>query len=137
MSSLEELPDRLFPVRRYFSLLLAFDAPAQLSNDETDALRKLVDRGLIHFSSWGENCERVHDAVDRLDVDRVSKVEHIIMTTWHSRESLEEAMFFFRYCVCPAEPLQSISYDRFAVSIDRPEWHHSMAQYFSRKKAAK
>jgi len=122
-------------VRQYFSLLVAWNAPDQLSVNDAAALRRLVDSGLIYFCAWGKNCERVHDAVDRFDIDRPTKVDHIIMTTWHSRKSLAEAMWFFRYCVCPADPLQSVAFDRFAVSIGRSGWHKSMAQYFGRKRA--
>ena len=130
---LEQLPDRLPHARQYFSLLLAWDGPEHLNADEVDAITQLVDRGLIYFCAWGENCESVHDAVDHCDINRLQKVDHIIMTTWHKDETLEEAMSFFEDCVCPAEPLQDMPYDRFAVSVARPDWYQRMARYFSPK----
>jgi len=133
VNSLEQVPQCLPHARQYFSLLLAWDGPEHLNDGQSDAIKKLVDSGLIYFCAWGKNCESVHDAVDRCDIVRLQKVNHIIMTTWHNDETLEEAMFFFRYCVCPAEPLQNISYDRFAVSVGCPGWYQSMVHYFSRK----
>ena len=134
-ASLEELPDRLVHVRQHFSLLLAWDAPEKLIGGELDALKILLYDGLIYFCAWGKNCERVHDTVDHCDIDRPQKVDHIIVTTWHEQETLKQAMFYFRHCVIPDRPLQNTRYDRFAVSIGRPDWHNDMVRYFSRRRA--
>jgi hypothetical protein len=133
VESLEHLPQCLPHARQYFSLLLAWHGPEHLNAGQSVAIKELVDCGLIYFCAWGENCESVHDAVDHCDIHRLQKVDHIIMTTWHKDETLEEAMFFFQDCVCPAEPLQDMPYDRFAVSVGRPDWYQRMAQYFSPK----
>jgi len=81
VNSLEQVPHCLPHARQYFSLLLAWDGPEHLNDGQSDAIKKLVDSGLIYFCAWGKNCESVHDAVDRCDIVRLQKVDHIIMTT--------------------------------------------------------
>jgi hypothetical protein len=41
-----------------------------------------IAQGMFWFSSWGSDCERVHDLVDEVDIgDGVPEAKPIVMTT--------------------------------------------------------
>jgi hypothetical protein len=84
-------PDSLSLPTRHFVAFLAADA----SSVDTEILRKfarwLLDEGCVYFCAWGPGCERVHDIFDR----ECFEVEPVIMTTWHTEDSLDDALWFF------------------------------------------
>lgn len=62
-----------------------------------------LNQGMVYFCSWGPDCERFHDIVDEVLVeDDVGEqkfagpnTSDVIMTTWHAKDSLEDAIDFF------------------------------------------
>jgi hypothetical protein len=127
--TIAELAERL-PLRsRYFQFLLAWDAPDKTPQQLMSFFRPLVERGLVYFCAWGGNCEAVHGAVDRCDIERRPETRHadyIMMTTWHSDESLEEALWFFKVCALPRESIDPSECDRFSVAIGSSAWSIEM-----------
>ena len=111
-----------------FLLLLAWDAPEVDKQELTDIFRPLVDSGPVYFCAWGSNCEAVHDAVDQCDIEvheeagREISADSILLTTWHTGESLAEALWFFKVCALPAESFTRADCDRFAVAVGSSEW---------------
>ncbi|MEQ1716003.1 MAG: hypothetical protein ABL907_08470 [Hyphomicrobium sp.] len=67
-----------------------------------DLARQLIGAGAFYVCTWGIDCERMHDAVDNAGMEREqleprSLEEYpVVMTTWHSKESLDEALWFFK-----------------------------------------
>jgi hypothetical protein len=118
-----ELPSR-------FRLFVA----ANVSNISTDAVADFalaaLTRGMIYFCSWGEGCERFHDIVDEVIVeDDVSErrfagptTNDVVMTTWHERDSLEEALDFFATCAVPTDGLAPNSGFRLVICVGNPDW---------------
>jgi hypothetical protein len=106
--TITELAERL-PIRsRYFQLLLAWDAPDTTPQQLMRFFKPLVERGLVYFCAWGSNCEDVHDAVDKCDIERMPETpdaDYIVMTTWHDDESLEEALCSSRSVHSPLKAL--------------------------------
>jgi hypothetical protein len=49
-------------------------------------------------------------------------VDYIIMTTWHARESLAKALWFFKVCAVPEDSFEPSDCDRFAVAVGNPDW---------------
>ena len=128
VATIDELAERL-PVRsQYFLLLLAWDAPFK-TQQLTSFFSPLVNRGLVYFCAWGDNCEAVHDAVDECDIEMESEArsaDYIVMTTWHARETLREALWFFKVCAIPNDSIVPADCDRFAVAIGNPDWATEM-----------
>ena len=125
LAAIDELAERLPHQRPHFLLLLAWDAPDIEEEKLISLFRPLVDRGLVYFCAWGANCEAVHDAVDHADIERLHKpddFDHIIMTTWHARESLAKALWFFKACALPLQAYDPADCDRFAVAVGNPDW---------------
>jgi len=62
----------------------------------------LIDRGCLYFVAWGQDCERWHDAVDwaSLEAHDFGDVpdDRFVMTTWHDKESLSEALWYAGHC---------------------------------------
>jgi hypothetical protein len=119
--SLEDVPMAIGTVSMSYALFLAIDATS--INDE--ALRKtaksLLERGIAYFCVWGPDCERVHD---QFDLERMPQEPkgRIVMTTWHFKESLSEALWFFANCVEPDEGFEADCTDLVAVSVMNEAW---------------
>jgi hypothetical protein len=129
IDSIEELPDRLPRKCKYFTLLLAWDAPEISENGLVELFAPLVSSGLAYFCAWGERCEEVHDAVDDCFVEHELEsgvADPFLMTTWHRNESLEEALWFFRMLAIPAEISALADLERFAVAVGKLEWAEEM-----------
>jgi hypothetical protein len=102
----------------------------------TDVIDRVADRllrsGLVYVCVWGADCERVHDIFDEVHVahevlgdiqvdDGRSEPDFALMTTWHARETLEEAIWFFIQCAFPpGVELKTVSY--VAVTIGNTDW---------------
>lgn len=92
--AIDDVPLVLESVSTNYCLFLAIDA--SLTDDE--AMRRMaksfLERGIAYFCVWGPNCERVHDQFDLERKPREPKGQ-TVMTTWHSDESLSDALWFF------------------------------------------
>ena len=60
----------------------------------------MLEQGIAYLCVWGTDCERVHDLFDLERMPDEPK-GRVVMTTWHSKESLSEALWFFANCVEP------------------------------------
>ncbi len=102
----EEIPARLQMTSSCFALLAAMDFTGD-SPDMRDAIERLIDNGLVFFSSWGTGCEALHDLVDRVDMDSGhfdpnASFDDVLMTVWNSKRTLEETMWDFANAPCIA-----------------------------------
>lgn len=98
-----------------FALLLINGDQAHSVHELSALADDLIDRGCVWFSSWGPGCELAHDVFDEsvvgrgihdegFDADRMPEIE----TTWHTKDSLEDVIWFFLECVRPFPPHESI-----------------------------
>ena len=88
---------------RPFVALLAMDADTE-ENETLELLAShLIAAGCHYVCTWGPGCERMHDVVDevwhRVNSDLAALPadawdERDVMTTWHERESLDEALWY-------------------------------------------
>jgi hypothetical protein len=123
----EVLPHR----HNYFTLLLAWDIPEIEPGRLIERFRPLVDRGLVYFCAWGDQCEMAHDAVDYCVVEselEVGKSGHLTMTTWHDDEPLAEAIWFFRMLAIPTENHVFADFEQYAIAVANPLWAGEMIQ---------
>jgi hypothetical protein len=89
-----------------FALLLIADASVVDTDTVCDLATFCINNGVFSVSSWGPDCERVHDTFDEVDVelrflpqvDSDEPFEGVVMTTWHAKESLAEALEYFWTC---------------------------------------
>ncbi len=118
-----------------FVCLCAVDA-SSISSDALSAFcSELVDSGCAYFCTWGPDCERVHDIMDeRITGDNPPETDiGCLMTTWHPRESLAEAVDFFLTCTAPDEEYAQPGCPfGLAVVMGSPAWTAEMEQHLQR-----
>ncbi len=113
-----------------FRLFVAADLTHISTDAISDFASSALKNGMVYFCAWGPDCERFHDIVDELIVsdhlgDRVfagARTDKPIMTTWHSGDTLDEALDFFINLAQPADGLETDSYHWLAMSLDNREW---------------
>jgi hypothetical protein len=118
---LEDIPLALEPISTNYCLFLAMDATSIANEALRKTAKSLLDRGLAYFCVWGPDCERMHD---QLDLERMPEEpkERTVMTTWHSKDSLSKALWFFANCVEPVEGFAADCTDWVAVSVVNETW---------------
>lgn len=93
----EDLPAALVLPSPRFVLLLVWDASAAKVPTISDVATKLLAAGCVCACTWGSDCERVHDIFDECIVGDGSAdpdTTPLIQTTWHTADSLEDALWF-------------------------------------------
>jgi len=86
--------------RPYRAVLIVEEAVSQGWRDEVASW--LVESGCLYFIAWGVDCEAWHDTVDwsvleAFDFGDIPD-DKFIMTTWHDKEPLSEALWFAGNC---------------------------------------
>jgi hypothetical protein len=107
----------------HFVLLLAADYDNVPSEEITKIAKQLIDKGLAYICTWGPSCEKAHDAFDLANVlweEKKGKELHV-MSTWHSEEPIEEAIWFALFCAFVDEEICEQTSTIF-VNIENPQW---------------
>ncbi len=102
----------------HFVAFLAADATGVETAVLVEFVRKLLNAGCVYFCVWGPGCERLHDIFDEVCFE----VEPVIMTTWHSDESLDEALWFFVWNAHPDDGYVETTKSALAISVSRIDW---------------
>lgn len=101
-----ELPGSLAGIEPRFAALLVRDADQESVSTISAVTEFLFRAGCISLSTWGRDCERVHDIMDEvsewLEIDEgpnrhLQNPEDAEVTTWHS-ESFRSALFYLACC---------------------------------------
>lgn len=118
---LQGIPSALEAVSAKYCLFLALDATSINDEEIRRTAKMLLERGIAYFCVWGPECERVHDL---FDLERLPEEprDRVVMTTWHSKESLSKALWFFEYCAEPADGFAADCRDWVAFSIANESW---------------
>lgn len=100
-----------------------------------DFAKSLFSRGLASFSAWGPECEKVHDLFDAADAEAHpggTTYDDFIMTTWHSRESLESALWAFVRAGMTASNYEQTCKEWIIAVIGNPAWEEEIRSKFSK-----
>jgi hypothetical protein len=91
----------------------------------------IVPIGLCYFCAWGPDCERVHDLFDQViipfEISAQNPLQKLIMTTWHERESLRKAAWFFQNCAWPSEAKLQDDVEWVAISVKNMLWRNKIS----------
>lgn len=82
-----------------------------------------IDRGLFWVSTWGADCERLHDIFDRVGLAQ-GAYSGTVMSTWHDDEPLDDALHLF-WDAFPAEGKLG-GPARIGISVGSHEWAEEM-----------
>ena len=111
----------------HFVALLAFDARSVNSAAIEKLARNLLKSGCVYFCAWGPDCERVHDLFD----SQCDKATPLIMTTWHTNDSLDDVVWQFTNCSWPADEYWDSSRSGLALTVGSAEWEHHIHRRLS------
>ena len=129
----QDLPAVLDIESPYFVCVLAWDTSSVSVEEVVEVAKKLLKAGAVYVCTWGVDCERVHDIFDEvsLDIGPPYRDENLIMTTWHSNDPLEEAIWFALYNTYPAEDYEDSCGAVLGVSIGSDSWAAVMRKAFA------
>jgi hypothetical protein len=93
----------------HFVLVIAGDTANVRGPDLVDNAAALIGLGASYICCWGPDCERFHDCFDEADwmVNGESSDGRVLMTTWHSDEPLQEAIWFGLNSAIPSASYES------------------------------
>lgn len=135
-----ELPSKLNLPSRHFACLLVMDARSVSDAAIQQLAESLALSGLANLCTWGPDCERVHDISDRTFLDKGLQPQtddDVIITSWHDRQSLEDALQFFLYNSEPTECYSSSCGTGMAITIGSREWRSIIEEALSDVRAFK
>jgi hypothetical protein len=123
------------PSRR-FRLFVAADVTRDTTEVISEFTLAALKSGMVYFCAWGPDCSRFHDIVDEVilgdDLDERLFVgqdpDDLIMTTWHERDPLNEALDFFINWAQPSGNFRIDSDHWVAVCVNNPEWAAEIRQ---------
>lgn len=115
--------------RPYRAVLIAEQSVSQVWRNEVASW--LLESGCLYFIAWGIDCEAWHDTVDWTNLEAFDFGEipddRFVMTTWHDKESLSEALWFAGNCA-PHPDIELV--DTVIVHIALGERRTAMLQLF-------
>ena len=104
-----------------FVCLLVWDAAAEGVDVVSRIAEQLIASGCVYLCAWGTGCERVHDIFDEVIVgdgtQDVCADAPLVLTTWHYRESLDSATWFFLRSAFPEERVRAECRSSIAIVI--------------------
>ena len=128
----ESFPDGLTLSSPRFVCLLAWDLRDVDIERITELAAKLLNAGAVYVCAWGPDCERVHDVVDKVrnGPNPPPIVDRVVMTTWHSKEPLAEAIWFTLRSTNPDEGYAEGCDSTLGVTIGNLGWHDEICSAF-------
>jgi hypothetical protein len=130
-----QVPDLRWPSTlkipsKRFRLFVAANVTNVSAETVSDFALAALNEGMVYFCSWGPDCERLHDIVDKIVVEDDNgeqrfagpNIGGVIMTTWHAKDSLEDAIDFFATCAAPTDGLASESDFRLVICVANHLW---------------
>lgn len=119
----EDLEDIEFHFERHSAVILAWNAADATPELLSFVASTLLDRGAVSISCWGEDCERVHRSLAETIVgtDDTSPYSASTMTTWHARESFDEALWYALFVAQPTDQFDRSCRDSLVLVIDQPD----------------
>lgn len=134
VGALSEIPAAVSELAaKHFVLFLALDARNVPDAHMLPVARRLLEMGLAYLVAWGPDCERVHDRFDDAEIENELKQDSgsVVMTTWHDKDSLEEALWFALFSAYPAPPYDEDCSAVVAVAVANPDWQDTIHRYLA------
>jgi hypothetical protein len=119
----EELDEVIFPFEGHVCVLLVWHSTEVETEFVGWVAKSLLDRGAVSISCWGDGCHRAHETLGEIIAgeDGTSPYSSSTMTTWHARESFDEALWYALFIAQPTDLFESSCRDSLVVLIDQPE----------------
>ena len=119
IAAVRDMPDP------YFACFIAWDARNASTEAVAAVVKRLLDAGAAYISTWGPDCNRVHDIADEIRSpvgESGDRTDSVVMTTWHENESLEDALWFFLFNTFPDGSFEQTTRSGLAVIVGNRDW---------------
>jgi hypothetical protein len=122
--TLADLPSAFELPSVHFVCFLACDATTIQDQVIAIAARRLLSTGGVYFCAWGPGCERLNDVVDTVVLQHLPAEDesNVVMTTWHSDESLDSALWFSVFTAEPADAYAGSCKAMLAIVVGNSNW---------------
>jgi hypothetical protein len=130
LASAAELPMRVDLPSKHFACFLAWDASRALTDSVSQLAERLLHSGASYIVCWGPDSERVEAIVDEITASTSAfgmPADSSIMTSSHSTEDLDEALWFFLTSSWPDEHYVDSTRAALAISIGSLQWAHEIS----------
>lgn len=117
----DDIPAEVNVAGPLFVCFLAWDAEHATIETIDVVARRLLAAGCVYICCWGSRCSLVHDVFDSVSIERGSEAP-VIMSTWHERESLSDAIWFALFAANPDDSFSEHCGSVLAVSVGRPSY---------------
>jgi len=108
-----------------FRLFVAADTTGSTPEAISEFAHAALKRGMVYFCAWGPGCKRFHDVVDEVRDKRLivgPTTNDVVMTTWHEKETLHDALDYFLISAWPTDGFAVDSDYWVAMCINNPLW---------------
>lgn len=111
---------------KHFILFVACDFSKYTIDELSSFAEKMLDEGAVSISTWGKNCEKMHDIFDETLIYR-KEVEKLgfphIVTTWHEKDSLDEALWFALNTAFAVEEYEETCKSTLIAAVGNEDWN--------------
>jgi hypothetical protein len=111
------------PAGSHFAALVIWDSDGVPAATIGVFARRLLESGCVYVCTWGRGCERLHDIFDEEIVDSSLTLpsNSDAMTSWHSRDDLETAIWYSLTLTTPADNYSKTCRSGLVVTVGQDE----------------
>ncbi len=122
--SIADVPPKLDLATRYFVCLIAADSEDTPREKLSALVQNLVASGCAYLAAWGAGCEALHDIADQKIAELSEDNRHLleVMTTWHDKEPLSEALWDLLNISWPANPFEEECNAALVICVGQTHW---------------
>ena len=97
----ESIGNDTFPKRPFICGVVLND-PKWPATAMSTLIYGLMERGAVYLAFWGLRCEEAHDIADHMrEPFTPTGTDDVVMTTWHTDESLVDYLWYLAFAACP------------------------------------
>lgn len=128
-----KLPQEICNHDTHFICMIVGDASETSDEQISFFVHHLLERGMVYLCAWGPDCSRVHDLADLAMVEEELETGNAIpvMKTWHSHESLDDALWFALNSAWPDETFEATCNSSNIFVVNNDAWAKHIGQRLS------
>jgi len=127
------IPDRIELLSKYFVCLIVWNSLNERDDVLHQVAQKLLRNGAVYICAFGDGCQKLHDVIDDeiISQELEDNTEATsILTTWHSSEPFDDALWYFLYTTHPADAYEKDCNSWLLVSIGDHDYSSTVRTAF-------
>ncbi|MDX1963584.1 MAG: hypothetical protein SFX18_10550 [Pirellulales bacterium] len=116
---------------KHFVTLMVADFSTVTQEHMVALSQQLIAAGSRYFCAWGRDCQMAHLAFDLACCEYEADNEQVIITTDHSNESIEDAIWFALVCAYPVDPYDKEWHATIAICVNNQSASHIVRKAFT------